>query len=603
MKRSSVLIVREEHLALDLRQQIESLGYDVFVASFSEALQYSSDRRPDVVLMDIGFEGRRDGVETASLLRREHGVPVIFLSARDDDTAFNRARYSDPYGYLLKPVREEDLRRALETTLQRSEGEREIREHERWFSTTLVALSEGVVTFDRDGDILFINSAAKEYAEAFGPACPARHSPLFEMTSDGKPEQFSFADISGRDRTFIRTRSQVFDDFSVLGDVLVLKDISERSENLRQLAEAARMASLGTLAAGVAHEINNPLTVIFANSSFIREQLHESIETHPGLKEEFAELLELESEIQEAAESIRSIVSGMMVLSHPGRGGASLTSVVDAVAKAVKSSRYEVQNRATLLTDVQADLPKIAIDPGKLTQVLVNLIANASQAMSSGDCTTNTIQVRAQLNDGQVLITVSDNGSGMDAITMNQVFDPFFTTKVVGRGTGLGLSICRAIVVTAGGTMSVESRENAGTTFGISLPLESGPDVDTISSPIPNPKVLIIDNDSIVQRMVVQTLHKYDVVVCETYDAALEMIQHGGRFDAILIDLNLGVSSFAFYDKIAAIDQTLAGHVVFAAGGGLGAAAEQRLRELPNFSLRKPYDIRNLREVMSLAVR
>jgi len=422
------------------------------------------------------------------------------------------------------------------------------------------------------------------------------------MTELRTSEEVSFVDTHGRKRTVIRTKSPVCDEFSVLGKVLVLRDITDEIEAAKNLATSARMASLGTLAAGVAHEINNPLTVIVGNSAYVHDRLNEDASTHVGF--EFADLIELETEVQDAAERIRTIVSGMMAFAHPGQKAATLTSVEEVVERSVKTTRYDIQDRVRLITALEPNLPNVAIDSGKLGQVLINLIANASHAMPSNDRNRNLIEIKAVLAGNQVQITVSDNGKGMSEETMNQVFDPFFTTKEVGRGTGLGLSICHGIIGSAGGTISVQSSEGVGTTFTISLPLQSSlPAQSSTGLPVFAPTLLVIDDDPIAQRLVARILEGYDVVSCATYAEALERVEQGERFDAILFDVTLdGVGSLELFDKLTAIDAETGARVIFAAGGPIGKEAETRLRGLTNFCIRKPFDIRNLREVVSLVV-
>lgn len=472
MQSHSVLIVEDEQIfAMDLQQQLESMGYDAYgiAASYSEALQHVTDRRPDVVLMDIRIKGRRDGVETAAMLHNDFGVPVIYLTAQDDDATFNRAKGSDPYGYLLKPVKVPELRRALEISIQRAAHERAIREREKWFSTTLQALDDGVVTFDTANEIQFINPAAEMIRSS---ARDDRQSQILTVDERESPDQIDFEDESGRRRVVVRTKRPVSDHDAVLGSVLVIRDITERLENEQKLELASRMASLGTMAAGVAHEIANPLTVILGNAAFMRETIERELPAS-SQPEVLQQLLELGHESTDAAQRINAIVADMKVFAHPNIDAHATANVADVIERVAKTTRYQIERCAALTLDVGSPLPLAAIDANRLTQVLVNLVVNASHAMSMKNKAINQIEICARQVGDKLEIAVSDNGSGMSQATMRRVFDPFFTTKDVDKGTGLGLAISHRIIADSGGEISVESAEGIGTIFRVKLRIAS----------------------------------------------------------------------------------------------------------------------------------
>jgi CheY-like chemotaxis protein len=161
----SILIVEDERIvAKDLQQTLAGMGYDAFAiaSSADEALARASARCPDVVLMDIRIKGQRDGVEAAEILRARFGVPVVYLTAHADDATIERATRSEPYGYLLKPVKAAELRSAIEVSIYRHAMEKRLREREKWFSTTLRSLSDAVMTVDLAGNVSFMNPAAEQ---------------------------------------------------------------------------------------------------------------------------------------------------------------------------------------------------------------------------------------------------------------------------------------------------------------------------------------------------------------------------------------------------------------------------------------------------------
>lgn len=161
----SILIVEDERIvAADLQQTLEGMGYDAFAiaSSADEALARASERVPHLVLMDIRIKGKRDGIETATLLRERHGVPVVFLTAHADEATLDRAKKAEPHGYLMKPVRPAELRSAVEVSIYKHEMERRERERERWFQTTLRSIADSVIAIDVSGTLRFMNPAAEE---------------------------------------------------------------------------------------------------------------------------------------------------------------------------------------------------------------------------------------------------------------------------------------------------------------------------------------------------------------------------------------------------------------------------------------------------------
>src|SRR5262245_20305408 len=161
---ASILVVEDEAIvARDIRNTLADLGYRVLdaAASCEEAVRRSADRCPDLVLMDIRIQGQRDGIETAELLRRRFRVPVVFLTAYADDLTLERAKRAQPYGYLIKPIKANELRSAVEVALYKHQMDARLRERERWFSTTLRSIGDAVISTDLHARVTFMNAVAE----------------------------------------------------------------------------------------------------------------------------------------------------------------------------------------------------------------------------------------------------------------------------------------------------------------------------------------------------------------------------------------------------------------------------------------------------------
>ncbi len=247
-----------------------------------------------------------------------------------------------------------------------------------------------------------------------------------------------------------------------------------------RLMVADRMATVGQTAAGVGHEINNPISYVLANLSYLQEELKRPRE---GLSEkERQELLEAASEAWEGAERVRFIAQDLKMLSRaeePGGGPVQLSAVVRS---SVRMAAHELRDRARVVEDC-AHVPPVQGSAARLGQVFLNLIINAAHAIAPGGAEQNEIRVTARLVEpGRVTVEVSDTGCGIAPENLERIFDAFFTTKPVGEGTGLGLAVCRSVVTSMGGDMTVESLLGRGTTFRITLPAFSSADARAAAS-------------------------------------------------------------------------------------------------------------------------
>ncbi len=254
-------------------------------------------------------------------------------------------------------------------------------------------------------------------------------------------------------------------DFQKLLDQI--ERVIEQSKRKRS-ANSDRMAALGTLAAGIAHEINNPLTLVLTNLQLIKELATASgVSTHSELEEIVEETLEGAHRIREIVKAAQSVAPLQPDQGHPV---ADLRAVIDAALREVND---QIRNCARLVTVFEGS-PRVAAAAERLTQVLVNLLLNATEALPAGDGENQ--QIRVSLRDGpagKATIEISDTGAGIPAELHERIFQPFFTTRTTGQGRGLGLSICHAIVTAAGGELGFESKVGEGSTFRLTLPTTS----------------------------------------------------------------------------------------------------------------------------------
>jgi signal transduction histidine kinase len=254
---------------------------------------------------------------------------------------------------------------------------------------------------------------------------------------------------------------------------------AELAKSLRQLQAVQaqlmftdRLAAMGRLAAGVGHEINNPLAYVISNINYVRTELKR--EQGPQSDEERQELLGAIEEAKEGAERVRLIVQDLKTLSRPDDAGTGTADVSAVVRSAANIASHEVRRRARLVEECQG-LPPVRGNPARLGQVFLNLIINAAHAIPEGHVEANEIRIMGRLESPErILVEVRDTGCGIPPEHLERIFDPFFTTKPSGQGTGLGLSLCHNIITAMGGTITVESKVAQGTTFRVSLPVAKG---------------------------------------------------------------------------------------------------------------------------------
>jgi len=239
----------------------------------------------------------------------------------------------------------------------------------------------------------------------------------------------------------------------------------------QRLAAADRMAALGTLASGIAHEINNPLTYVMANLQMLGERLPAS--SDPAARG----LSDAVSEAMEGAERIRKLVKQVQMVS-PGQHEERITTVAlrEIVEAAVALTENQIRHRAHLVRDLDGSA-YVRGDHERLEQLFVHLLLNAAQAIPEGHATKNQVRItlRELPGQGAAMAAIEDTGTGIPLEVQERIFQPFFTTKPIGQGKGLGLSICRGIVTALGGQISFQSEPASGTTFRVVLPTTTGP--------------------------------------------------------------------------------------------------------------------------------
>jgi PAS domain S-box-containing protein len=377
------------------------------------------------------------------------------------------------------------------------------------------------------------------------------------------------------------------------------RDVTERRRTERALRVSERMASVGTLAAGVAHEINNPLTYVLLNLTYLREQLaHASL----GTKAQPERVQLALDRALEGAERVSSIVKDLRTLSRPDDCTIHVVDPRALLDSALRMVGNDIRHRARLVEDFRP-IPRVMANEARLSQVFLNLLVNAVQALDGITTRPAEITVVTATDErGFAVVEVGDTGCGIPAEHLHRIFDPFFTTKPVGLGTGLGLAVCHSTVKAMEGEIQVQSVVGTGSRFRVVLP----PAASVGREPSPEPtrasvhrtltsqRVLVMDDDLAVGEALRQALSEHDVTVVGSARAGLEAVERGA-FSAIFCDVMMPVmTGIQFYEELSLRDRSLLDRVVFMTGGVLTDAARAFLAERAVPCLEKPVSLDQL---------
>ncbi|KFE63060.1 hypothetical protein DB31_3119 [Hyalangium minutum] len=388
-------------------------------------------------------------------------------------------------------------------------------------------------------------------------------------------------------------------------------NLQELRATQAQLVQAGKMAAVGTLAAGVGHEINNPLSYIMSNLDHASGEVKE-LAREAGSQATLDRLRELEQVLREAlmgADRVRRIVKDLKTFSRQDEethGPVDLRAVMDSAAKMAAG---ELRPRAQLIREYAEDVPSVEGNEARLAQVFLNLIINAAHALPEGKPEENEVRlVLKRGGEAQVVAEVRDTGCGIPPEVMGRIFDPFFTTKPVGVGTGLGLALCHAFISSMSGRIEVESQVGKGTVFRVRLPGASRAAQQVALAPqvrsgaTVRGRLLVVDDDPLVSSALRRTLSReHDVDVEESARQALERLtsSEGSSYDVILCDLMMPeMTGMELHAQLLAASPERARRMVFITGGAYTPAAKEFLETVRNPRVEKPFDSERLRALV-----
>ncbi len=397
------------------------------------------------------------------------------------------------------------------------------------------------------------------------------------------------------------TTSPIIEDGVVTGAVGIMRDITGERRLTEQLVQREKLAAIGQLVSGVAHELNNPLAGIMAFAQLLHA-------TSPMQEDQRDAVETIHREARRAAK----IVSNLLFFARqrdPERGCTDLNQVM---RDTLEMRRYVLRTQQVeVVTDLEASLPTTWADSFQLQQVILNLITNAEHALATVKGP-KRITLSTRLVDGKLEASVSDNGPGIPPEQLDQLFNPFFTTKAVGEGTGLGLSISDGIARQHGGEIRVESRPGAGARFTLVLPRVDAPKAPAAERAAPAPPsragartFLLVDDEPAIRQALSIYLRRAGHTV-DLAESGQEALVHLGRqrYDGIFLDLRMpDVSGADLYGRLRAADPGQAERVVFASGDVDAHDAREFLRATGRPFLAKPFALSAVSELLEQVAR
>lgn len=488
MENTTILIVEDEAIvAADLAGKLGHLGYEIAGTAErgEEAIELACRLKPDVVLMDIRLKGEMDGIDAAEAIRAKIDLPVIYLTAHSDAATLERAKVSQPFGYILKPFEERELATNIEMAIYKHQSERIMREQREWLRVTLSSIGDAVITCDTGSKVTFLNPVAEALTGwASGEAVnhpiqevfrlvneqtrQPSENPASRVLREGRPKilanHTSLLTKDGREIPIEDSAAPILDaGGKVIGVVLVFHDVTEkrraqealqrshdeletkvaeRTAELREkdqlLLQQSRQAAMGEMIGNIAHQWRQPLNtlaLIFGTLPVLQETGELSREM----------LVSLEQKAMELIQHMSQTINDFRNYFKPDKERVAFPAW-DAVTRAVALIEDSFRSQEIAIEVTRKENPLINGYPNEFSQVLLNILLNARDAFLSRTIRKRKVDILVTRENGRAVVTVTDNAGGIPVDILDKIFDPYFTTKGPEQGSGVGLFMSKGII-------------------------------------------------------------------------------------------------------------------------------------------------------------
>ncbi|MBD2465061.1 response regulator [Oscillatoria sp. FACHB-1407] len=507
-----ILLVEDERIiARDIRLSLENLGYTVaaIASSGEEAIAKAAELQPDLILMDIRLETEMDGIQAAAHIWRDFQIPFIYATGYSDRSTLERAKVTNPFGYILKPIEERELYVAVETALQRFQLSIELQRREEWLTAILRGMGDGVIVVNADAQVTFLNSVAEQllstsqeavynhpisdvfqivHEETLAPV----ENPVMAALNQGEikalPDHTLLIAGNGRMIPIADSAAPLRDEhYTITGAVLVFRDITEKrqaeersaalalNQQLQnQMAEMQRLNQLkDDFLSTVSHELRTPLANIKMAVRMLEVILNQPTQHPSHQKERTDRYLQI---LQDQCDRELNLVNDLLDFQKLSGDtyNIQLTTVplAEWIHQLTEGFQARLHNRQlTLHTQLAPDLPAIAVDIVALDRMVTELLNNACKYSPPGE----QIVITIAPVESQIQLDICNTGVEIAPDEFDRIFEPFYRIPQSDRwrqgGTGLGLSLVKKLATVLGGSIQVESTPNQ-TCFTLRLPLQ-----------------------------------------------------------------------------------------------------------------------------------
>lgn len=614
-KQLLVLLVEDDHqkflVTRDQIDDIDDMPYAlVWKDDFDSGMEALRQGKFSACLLDLRL-GQHSGMEFLKAAQAwGNRVPIILFTNNPDRALEREAIAAGAADFLVKSATNPDsLRRTLRFAMERTRALATQSERDLTFKAIFDNAMDAMLISDSDGKIVDANTAAEVL-------CGRRRAGLLGKTaSELTVSHADTAQIEQGWRQFLKdghTRGE----FAILRpggelrraeyhstanflpglQLAVLRDVTEQDRMRNRVAISDRMASAGTLAAGLAHEINNPLAALMG----YLDMAAEAVSGFPAgpKKTELDGHLEF---AQEAAGRIALTVKDLKRFSRPEEERNSAVDVVAVMESSLRMAMNEIRHRARVVKDLSV-LPAIMANESRLGQVFLNLLVNAAQSIAPGHSDKNEITLSSFIEGDRIGVSVSDTGSGMSAAEIARIFDAFYSSKAEHGGTGLGLAICKGLIEEMKGEIRVTSEPGKGSCFTVLLPNTQSA---ALQAPAPaegsgktRGRIMVIDDEPALLNVLEAALKRdHDALPVKSPREALKRLAGGEAVDVILCDMMMPeMTGMEFFRNLEKIDPKLARKVVFSSGGAFTPAEHEFMDSAAHGCLTKPFSRERLLE-------
>lgn len=614
MKR--LMVVDDEAvITMQLEARLQSMKYDVVgtASSAEESVRMARELCPDLILMDIVMKGTLDGIDAAKEINADMDIPIIFLTAYADDKFIKRAMQAEPFGYIVKPFRENEIRANIEIALYRKDLDRKRKQAEERTRRLFLAIEHNpymVMILDIEGKVEYANSRFAQVTNYTLKEIVGKDIPLVKSdeTSPGAYKEMwdkitcdeewrGELSIRKKDGTPCLESTVALPVKDINGDiifsVLVLEKVAKREKRREKLLQSEKMNSLRTIVAGISHEFNNILAVTYGSAELLEEGYKDEKELNKGLLD-----------IKNASDKGSRIVRNMLkfVKTDKDKSGYISFDLRLLIAQAIDSTSSEWKNKAQakginyeIDKEGIKDIPDILCNTSELHEVFINIINNALDAMPDG----GRISFSTWSNEDTVFVSISDTGEGMTEEVKGKIFDPFFTTRRP-RRTGLGMSIVYNVMEEHGGRIEVDSELGKTTTITLSIPISKEVEQQNVSSKLTRDtmakglRVLVVD-DAVDMCDILDKFFSRAGHIVKTVTNGSEAIELAKKedFDLVLCDLVMpDVTGYEVIKALNGLDKVPKIGISTGWGEKLTSAEENTLKV--DFIIKKPFKLLEL---------